>query len=183
MTVHGYIGLGMMGSAMCERLATSGATVLAHDLNTAAVDAAVEHGATAASSTEEVAEQANIISTCVPAAAHIDAVIDELATVGRAGQILLIHSTVHPDTIRAAQTRVAAWEGRVFDAAGAGGDAAAGSLAKKRHALSQHASTTRGPSVVSGASKKPGHCCAKRCPWRPCKTMSQPCGRLSRKIS
>ena len=108
MTVHGYIGLGMMGSAMCERLARSGAAVLAHDLNPAAVDAAVERGATAAGSTEEVAEQADIISTCVPAAAHLDAVIDELATVGRAGQILLIHSTVHPETIRAAQTRVAA---------------------------------------------------------------------------
>ena len=50
--------------------------------------------------------------------------IDELATVGRAGQILLIHSTVHPETIRAAQTRVAAWEGLVFDAAVAGGDEA-----------------------------------------------------------
>ena len=125
MTVHGYIGLGMMGSAMCERLARSGAAVLAHDLNPAAVDAAVERGATAAGSTEEVAEQADIISTCVPAAAHLDAVIDELATVGRAGQILLIHSTVHPETIRAAQTRVAAWEGLVFDAAVAGGDEAA----------------------------------------------------------
>ena len=44
MTVHGYIGLGMMGSAMCERLARSGAAVLAHDLNPAAVDAAVERG-------------------------------------------------------------------------------------------------------------------------------------------
>ncbi|MAJ89408.1 MAG: oxidoreductase, partial [Acidimicrobiaceae bacterium] len=55
MTVHGYIGLGMMGSAMCERLATNGAAVLAHDVNPAAVDAAVERGATAAGSTEEVA--------------------------------------------------------------------------------------------------------------------------------
>ena len=45
MTVHGYIGLGMMGSAMCERLARSGAAVLAHDLNPAAVDVAVERGA------------------------------------------------------------------------------------------------------------------------------------------
>ena len=125
MTVHGYIGLGMMGSAMCERLASSGATVLAYDLNPAAVDAAVEHGATATGSTEEVAEQADIISTCVPAAVHVDAVIDDLAAVGRAGQTLVIHSTVHPNTIRAAQTRVAAWEGLVFDAAVAGGDEAA----------------------------------------------------------
>ena len=125
MTVHGYIGLGMMGSAMCERLASSGATVLAYDLNPAAVDAAVEHGATATGSTEEVAEQADIISTCVPAAVHVDAVIDDLAAVGRAGQTLVIHSTVHPDTIRAAQTRVAAWEGLVFDAAVAGGEEAA----------------------------------------------------------
>ena len=125
MTVYGYVGLGMMGSAMCERLATSGATVLAHDLNPAAVQAAVEHGATAASSSAEIAARADIVSTCVPAATHIDAVIDELAAVGRAGQILLIHSTVHPDTIRDAGQRVAAWEGMLFDAAVAGGDEAA----------------------------------------------------------
>ena len=81
MTVHGYIGLGMMGSAMCERLARSGAAVLAHDVNPLQ-STPLSSSATAAGSTEEVAEQADIISTCVPAA-HLDAVIDELATVGR----------------------------------------------------------------------------------------------------
>lgn len=131
MTVLGSIGLGMMGAAMCERLIKSGATVVVHDLDPAAVDTAVDVGATAAGSTIGVAEQADIISTCVPAAPHLDAVLDELATVARADQILLIHSTVHPDTIRAAQARAARWGGHVFDAAVAGGADAArtGSLA------------------------------------------------------
>ena len=131
MTAYGSIGLGMMGSAMCQRLVVSGADVVVHDLDPGALDAATRLGATAAESTAAVAERAAIVSTCVPAAEHIDAVLDGLASVARPDQILLIHSTVHPDTIRAAQARAASWGGAVFDAAVAGGaDAArAGELA------------------------------------------------------
>ena len=65
------------------------------------------------------------MSTCVPAAQHIEAVIDDLELVAKPGQVLLIHSTVHPATIRAAQARMATWGGHVFDACVAGGNEAA----------------------------------------------------------
>ena len=122
MTVHGYIGLGMMGSAMCERLATSGAAVLAHDLNPAAVDAAVERGRPQQAPRGGRRAGRHHQHVC-PAAAHLDAVIDELATVGRAGQILLIHSTVHPER-SAPPDPGGGVGGLVFDAAVAGGDEA-----------------------------------------------------------
>lgn len=126
MTTHGYVGLGMMGGAMCARLAEAGlGPLLVHDLAPHRVERVVARGATAAGSTVALAEQADIISTCVPAAEHVAAVVDDLATVRKSGQVLIIHSTVHPETVRAANERVADWGGLVFDACVAGGSDAA----------------------------------------------------------
>ena len=126
MTTYGYVGLGMMGSAMCGHLAGSNlGEVLIHDLVERRVERVVELGAIAAGSNQAVAEAADIVSTCVPAAQHIEAVIDDLELVAKPGQVLLIHSTVHPATIRAAQARMATWGGHVFDACVAGGNEAA----------------------------------------------------------
>ena len=126
MTTFGYVGLGMMGSAMCGHLAGANlGEVLIHDLVERRVERVVELGAIAAGSNQAVAEAADIVSTCVPAAQHIEAVIDDLELVAKPGQVLLIHSTVHPATIRAAQARMATWGGHVFDACVAGGNEAA----------------------------------------------------------
>jgi 3-hydroxyisobutyrate dehydrogenase-like beta-hydroxyacid dehydrogenase len=116
----------MMGSAMCGHLAGANlGEVLIHDLVERRVERVVELGAIAAGSNQAVAEAADIVSTCVPAAQHIEVVIDDLELVAKPGQVLLIHSTVHPATIRAAQARMATWGGHVFDACVAGGNEAA----------------------------------------------------------
>jgi len=128
MTNYGYIGLGMMGSAMTERLVASGAAVTVFDLDQAAVDAAVALGATAASSPAAVAEASDIVSICVPASQHIEAVMsgaDGIAEGAHEGLTLLIHSTVHPDTIRAACDAAKAWGTSLFDVSVAGGRDAA----------------------------------------------------------
>lgn len=129
MTRCGYIGLGMMGSAMAENLIGAGAEVTVFDVDPAAVDAAVALGAAAAGSPAEVAAAASeIVSVCVPAAEHIDQVLDGpggLAEGAREGLVILVHSTVHPDTIRDARRRAAAWGAELFDACVAGGAASA----------------------------------------------------------
>lgn len=146
---YGYIGLGMMGSAMVENLIGTGAEVTVYDVDPAAVDAAVALGAAAASSPAEVAEVSDAVSICVPAAEHLDQVLDGpgglAAGVGRSpglaaenpeglgglaegvggGPAILVHSTVHPDTIRAARRRAAAQGISLFDACVAGGSASA----------------------------------------------------------
>ena len=72
----GYIGLGMMGSAMAENLIRrGGAVVTVHDIDPAAVLAAVALGAAPAASAAEVARASDVVSVCVPAAAHIEAVL------------------------------------------------------------------------------------------------------------
>lgn len=121
----GYIGLGEMGRAMCSRLVTSGRTVVAFDLDAAALDAAVAGGAQGAADAAEVARRSDVVSICVPADHHVLAVVDALEAGAHEGLTVLIHSTVHPDTMRAAAERVAAWGGRCHDACVAGGDAAA----------------------------------------------------------
>ena len=160
MSRYGYIGLGMMGSAMVENLIGTGAEVTVYDVDPAAVDAAVALGAAAAASPAEVAAVSDAVSICVPAAEHLDQVLHgpgglaegigrspglaaenregpgELAAenpegpgglaegVG-GGPAILVHSTVHPDTIQAARDRAAAWGVPLFDACVAGGAASA----------------------------------------------------------
>lgn len=149
MSRYGYIGLGMMGSAMVENLIGTGTEVTVYDVDPAAVDAAVALGAAAASSPAEVAEVSDAVSVCVPAAEHLDQVLDGpgglaegvgrspgLSAENREGQgglaegvngspAILVHSTVHPDTIQAARRRAAAWGISLFDACVAGGAASA----------------------------------------------------------
>lgn len=120
----GYIGLGMMGSAMATHLAGTGTPVVVHDRNPDATTAAAEAGATVVASAAEVGERCSVVSICVPAAHHIDAVLtgpNGIADTGRAGQVLLVHSTVSPGTIHAAAEVARQWGGVVHDACVAGG--------------------------------------------------------------
>ena len=134
MTGCGYIGLGMMGSAMAENLIRRGGRpVMVHDLDAAALDAAVSLGAAAAASAADVARASDVVSVCVPAAAHIEAVLSGPGGIvegAHEGLCVLIHSTVHPDTVLAARDAAAEWGVPVFDACVAGGadSARAGSL-------------------------------------------------------
>ena len=183
MSRYGYIGLGMMGSAMAENLIGTGAEVTVYDVDPAAVDAAVALGAAAADSPAQVAAASDAVSVCVPAAEHLDQVLDGpgglaegvggspgglaegsrgspgkltekasgspgglaegsrggpgglaeraseslggLAEGSRGKPAILVHSTVHPDTIRAARDRAASWGVPLFDACVAGGAASA----------------------------------------------------------
>ena len=128
MTTVGYIGLGAMGSAMTEWLLSNDRSMVVFDLDDAAMHKAVEQGATALGSAAEVAAQADVLSICVPAAEHIDAVFNGeqgIAEGAHPGLTVLIHSTVHPDTIASAQQAAAPGSVQVFDACVAGGAEAA----------------------------------------------------------
>ena len=134
MTRYGYIGLGMMGSAMAECLIRHGSgSVTVYDIDPAAVDAAVSLGAEAGASAAEVARASDVVSICVPAAAHIETVLSGpggIAEGAHEGLCLLIHSTVHPDTVLAARDVASERGVPVFDACVAGGadNARAGTL-------------------------------------------------------
>lgn len=128
MTTCGYIGMGAMGSAMTERLLSCDVDVVVFDVDDAAVERASDLGAVAAASAAGVAASCDIISVCVPAAEHVDAVLDGPAGIvdgAHDGLTVLVHSTVHPDTVAGARDRAAAWGAAVHDACVAGGEHAA----------------------------------------------------------
>lgn len=128
MTRYGYIGLGMMGSAMVENLAAHADDLIVYDIDPAAMEAAVGLGAVAATSPAAVAAASDVVSICVPAAIHIEAVMS-----GESGIVegvhenlkVLIHSTVSPETMRSARDVAATWGVPLFDACVAGGAEAA----------------------------------------------------------
>lgn len=128
MTTYGYIGLGQMGSAMAGHLLATGAPVVVHDVDDAALQAITERGGQPASSAREVAERCDVVSVCVPAAEHLKAVLDGpggLAEAGREDLTVLVHSTVAPETVRDLHESAATWGGRLHDACVAGGVASA----------------------------------------------------------
>ncbi len=64
----GFIGLGALGSVIARRLLLDGARLHVHDVNPAAVAAAVALGATAQASARAVANVAPIVFSCLPTA-------------------------------------------------------------------------------------------------------------------
>jgi 2-hydroxy-3-oxopropionate reductase len=70
----GFIGLGLMGSAMCERLLTLGypLTVIAHRAREN-VEKAVAHGAVEVKTARALAERSDIVMLCVDTSASVEA--------------------------------------------------------------------------------------------------------------
>ncbi|MEM9176437.1 MAG: NAD(P)-dependent oxidoreductase [Myxococcota bacterium] len=124
----GFIGLGDMGGAMAGVLAPGGFDACVFDLNPVPVKALAETGATAGTSCRQVGEHAEILSVCVPADAHVEAVLvgEDGALDGMAeGSVVLIHSTIQPDTIEKMEAAAKARGVGLIDACVTGGRAAA----------------------------------------------------------
>ncbi len=90
----GFIGLGVMGGAMCANVAKKhGAPVHAFDMVPAALDAAKEAGAVPAASVTDIAELADIIFLSLPGGKQVRAVCEEIALSAKKGAIVVDLST------------------------------------------------------------------------------------------
>ncbi|MEE2768275.1 MAG: NAD(P)-binding domain-containing protein [Actinomycetota bacterium] len=124
MTTYGYVGLGEMGSAIVDRLLASEASVTVHDIDSSRMASAVEKGAVEASSAADVSAAADIVGVCVPADRHVEEVITGsggICETATAGQVILVHSTILPETVIKVRDAVSGWEGILHDACVAGG--------------------------------------------------------------
>lgn len=95
----GFIGLGLMGSAMAERLLQDGYELNVWNLEPERVTAFVEKGATAAESPAAVAAASDIVLLCVIDTPAVEAVVfgrDGVATAGQGATLLVDHSTAMP---------------------------------------------------------------------------------------
>src|SRR6185436_18204049 len=122
-TTLGFIGLGVMGEAMCRNLAKkSGETVVAHDTRRAPLEALGRDGVTAAPSTGDLVARAEVIFLCLPGEPQVRAVClgaGGLASLVRAGQTVVDMSTCPVALARelavafaARSARTRRWRGR-----------------------------------------------------------------------
>ena len=100
----GMIGTGAMGLALLERLKLAGVTeVVCHDAYQPALDSATALGFRAAASAADVAAQATLIDIVVRTDQDmLDCVLGPKGVLetARAGTLLLLHSSILPDTVK-----------------------------------------------------------------------------------
>jgi 3-hydroxyisobutyrate dehydrogenase len=98
----GFIGLGNMGKPVAAHLAPAGFETTVHDLSPDPVAELVAGGAHAAANPREVGEHADVVGVCVPEDAHVRSVVfgpDGLLAGMKTGGVILIHSTILPETV------------------------------------------------------------------------------------
>ncbi|TKR54452.1 NAD(P)-dependent oxidoreductase [Allopusillimonas ginsengisoli] len=123
----GFIGLGLMGSAIAEQYLRAGNEALVFDLSTDAVLRMVKLGARSTASPRDLADQASVVIACLPspAASHQVALGDDGVCHGKAVRIYIETSTIG---VRACQNIAATLANRsiqLVDAPVSGGPRAA----------------------------------------------------------
>jgi 3-hydroxyisobutyrate dehydrogenase-like beta-hydroxyacid dehydrogenase len=124
MTAAGFIGLGQIGRPMAARLAGWPGGLWVFDLDREATGALEQAGAKIAVSAAEVAEQADVICVMVRDDAQVRDVLagpNGILTAARPGCVVVVHSTISPDTARELDELAAGHQVRVLDAPVSGG--------------------------------------------------------------
>ncbi len=126
----GFIGLGLMGEGFTKRLLATGHSVTGYDIVPAKVAAAAARGVVAARSPADVAEQSDLVLTCLTTTHDVEAVVlgaEGVAAAGRLdGKILVDHSTAEIAATKRIAAELKATTGMDFvDAPVSGGPGAA----------------------------------------------------------
>lgn len=125
MTIRaGFIGLGNQGKPIAAHLAPRGLATTVYDIAPGPVAELVAGGAKAARSPREVGQNADVVGICVAEDEHVLAVTlgDDGLLAGLAkGSLVLIHSTVLPQTVERVAEAATARGVEVLDACVTGG--------------------------------------------------------------
>jgi 3-hydroxyisobutyrate dehydrogenase len=97
---YGYIGLGNLGGHLAASLQRAGFDLVVHDQNKGLAVRHLTSGAAWASSVRELAEQVDIIFTCLPSPAASEAVLLQALEGLRPGATWIENSTLGRDDIR-----------------------------------------------------------------------------------
>ena len=114
----GFVGLGIMGSAMSGHLLTAGVPVVGYDLEEGRRASHAGRGGVVATSPADVARQVDVLVCSLPSAAALAAVLDGpdgLRDGARAGLVVVETSTLGLDSKTAAQRSGAAFGATVLD--------------------------------------------------------------------
>jgi 3-hydroxyisobutyrate dehydrogenase-like beta-hydroxyacid dehydrogenase len=121
----GFVGLGNMGTPMVKCLLKAGFEVVVRDLRRQAAEECIAAGAQFAETNQELAEACEIIGIAVVNDAQlVKLTCDEggLLSVAKPGTLLVVHSTVMPETIRLIGEKAAQKNVQLIDAQMSGGD-------------------------------------------------------------
>lgn len=123
----GFVGLGAMGGHMTRHLLAAGHEVFVTDLNSDTVAAAVMHGATRCESPIHVADNAEIVLTCLPTPEIVEdvALSENGIGAGSAIKFFVDHSTIGPTVSSRIASKLAERGILALDAPLAGGVAGA----------------------------------------------------------
>jgi 2-hydroxy-3-oxopropionate reductase len=124
----GFIGLGIMGRPIAYNLLQAGYSLTVFNRNGAAVDALVQAGARPARSPREVAEQSDIVMTCVtntPAVEEVALGTNGVLQGAHTGLLFIDMSTISPHATRRIAALAATSRVPMLDAPVSGGDVGA----------------------------------------------------------
>ncbi|ADP83559.1 NAD(P)-dependent oxidoreductase [Pseudofrankia inefficax] len=128
MTKVGFIGLGSQGQPMARRIVDAGFPLTIWARRAAAVEPFADTAATTAATPAELGAASDIVGICVVADADVTDVLlrpDGVLAGMDAGGLLMLHSTIHPDTCRLIADAAADRGVAVIDAPVSGGAPAA----------------------------------------------------------
>jgi 3-hydroxyisobutyrate dehydrogenase-like beta-hydroxyacid dehydrogenase len=124
----GFIGLGRMGKPMAINILKAGFGLTVYDSVKEPVRELTKLGANAARSSEEIAEKVDLVSIAMVDDAQVEEVFsgDRGLVKGlRPGNVVAIHSTVYPETVRKLAKLAEAKGAQVIDAPVSGGETGA----------------------------------------------------------
>lgn len=99
----GFIGMGLMGVPMSQRLLTAGYSVTVWNRHPQKTLPLQQAGARVAGSLTELVQNSDVLMLCVTDTAAVEAVVfaaDGIAAAGRAGQVLIDFSSIDPAATR-----------------------------------------------------------------------------------
>lgn len=118
----GFIGLGIMGKPMVRNLLKAGYAVTVFNRSQAAIDELAQAGANPATSLQQVAEQSDIVITCLPDSPDVEAVVQGLLKGLRSGMLFIDMSTIAAATSQKIYAELQARGIQALDAPVSGGD-------------------------------------------------------------
>jgi 3-hydroxyisobutyrate dehydrogenase len=112
----GFIGLGDMGGRMARRIVDAGFALTVHDVRAVASRDLSDRGARVAAGVTEVATASDVVCICVVTDEQLCEVVHRIQGDLAPGSVVLVHSSVAPQTIRAIATELDSRNVTVVDA-------------------------------------------------------------------
>lgn len=124
----GFIGLGLMGKPMVQRLLDTGYEVAVHNRSQGAVRELAARGATACTSARQVAAQSEVVITMLPDAPDVEQVVlgaDGILAGARPGSIVIDMTSSNPEVSARLAARLREQQVGMLDAPVSGADVGA----------------------------------------------------------